>query len=196
MHGIPGAGKSAFARQFSDFTGIAHINSDRIRYELYDDAQFTGAENTTVWRLTSYMAELLLSQGQSIIFDMHLPTLSLRKTLQGLAKENKADFVVVWVQTDYETALYRATHRDRRRVDDRFSFQLSPALHERLSRMGSAPNESKSIVVSGKHLFSTQKTPVIRKLRELNLLETIENSSIPAGNRSGRVDHDRRTPER
>lgn len=192
MHGIPGAGKSAFARQLSERLNIAHVNSDRIRAELFDDPQFGSAENSTVWRLAAYMAETLLSTGQSVVFDMHLPTQTLRRTLRDIAKQYSAGFVVVWVQTDYETALYRATHRDRRRIDDKYSFQLTPQMHERLAGVGSKPSSEPAIVISGQHLFKTQVGPVLKKLQDMKFL----TMAPPLSERISRVDHDRRRPTR
>lgn len=188
MYGIPGAGKSTFARQLSEQLNIAHVHSDRIRHELYDDAQYSSAENSTVLRLSVYMAEMLLAQKQSVIFDMQLPTQTLRNNLRSLAREYGAEFITVWVQTDYETALYRATHRDRRRIDDKYSFSITPQLHQRLSSAGSEPRDGSTIVISGKHLFKTQVGPLLRRLKQAGVI----TNNIPAGKRTGRVDHDRR----
>lgn len=192
MHGIPGAGKSAFARQFAQHLEIAHINSDRIRAELYDDAQFGSAENATVWRLSYYMAETVLAGSQSLVLDMNLPTQTLRRHLRTLATQYGAAFVVIWVQTDYETALYRATHRDRRRIDDKYSFPISAQLHQKLSTTGSNPGPEPTIVISGQHIFKTQLGPVLNKLRELKLMA----ADSPASERMGRIDLARRIPAR
>jgi predicted kinase len=189
MYGLPGAGKSAFARQFSTVAGLAHIHADRLRYELYDDASFSSSENQTVLRLGAYMVDELLKHQQSVIFDMHLPTQRLRDDLKRLAAQYQANTVVIWVQTDKETARYRASHRDRRRLDDKYSFNLSPAQFDTLSNGVNGnfkPNE-RTIVISGKHLFNVQAKTVWRRLQELGLLKV----QTPATSR-GRVDYARR----
>jgi predicted kinase len=193
MHGLPGAGKSAFARQFSELLGITHINTDRIRYELFDDAQFNPAENNTVLRLADYMSDTLLSSGQSIIFDMHLPTKILRKAMKKMADNNSAAFLLIWVQTDKDTAQFRSSHRDRRKPDDKYSFNLSSQTFEMLSKRVSPPAGETTVVISGKHLFKYQSAGVLRKLQYLKVIE-IDSLSTPRN--SGRVDLNRRAPNR
>lgn len=189
MYGLPGAGKSAFARQYAAETEIAHVHSDRIRHELFDDASFSASENQTVLRLATYMTEELLKLGQSLIFDMHLPTQRLREELKKLASENGAQTIIIWVQTDAETAEYRASHRDRRRPDDRYSFNLSHAQFEQLAAgvTGSFKTSEHPVVISGKHLFRLQIKAVERRLRGLGLL-----GQPPAQARAGRIDYERR----
>lgn len=194
MYGLPGAGKSAFARQFAEAAHIAHVHTDRIRFELYDDANFSASENQTVLRLATYMAEELLKTKQSLIFDMHLPTQRLRDDLRKTAADLGGRTLLIWVQTDKETAYYRATHRDRRRADDRFSFNLSQAQFEQLSGgvSGSFKPSEHPIVISGKHLFDLQVKAVWRRLDQLGLLA---DKPAPLANR-GRVDYERRTLSR
>lgn len=36
MYGLPGSGKSFIARQLSESLGLAHVSSDRIRFELFE----------------------------------------------------------------------------------------------------------------------------------------------------------------
>jgi predicted kinase len=190
MYGLPGAGKSAFARQFSAEAGLAHVHSDRLRFELYDDASFSPSENQTVLRLASYMCEEILKTGQSLVFDMHLPTQRLRDELRQLAAKTGAKTRVVWVQTDRETAQYRSSHRDRRRPDDKYAFNLSQAQFEQLAAGAGGnfrPNEG-PIVISGKHLYGIQAKAVWRRLAE-NGLVTIDSSGPTT---AGRVDYERR----
>lgn len=194
MHGLPGAGKSAFARQFAEAAGMAHVNSDRFRYELYDDASFTTSENNTVLRLCAYMTEELLKRGNCVIFDMHLPSQRLRDGLRSLATDNGAEFVLVRVQTDTDTAWWRASHRDRRRLDDKYAFNLSQAQYEELANRVNTNFRSseKVIVISGKHLFKVQAATVLRRLQAFGLMPSAPNLH----QRSGRIDYARRQPSR
>lgn len=188
MHGLPGAGKSAFARQFAELTGLSHVSSDRFRYELYDDPKFTTSENNTVLRLAAYMSEELLRRGNSVIFDMHLPTQRLRDGLARLANDHNAQLVLVWVQTDQETAGWRSQHRDRRRIDDKYAFNLSASQFDELAQLVKSNFRPKDrlIVISGKHLFRVQAAAALKRLKELSLVSDQPPST------GGRVDYARR----
>lgn len=189
MHGLPGAGKSAFARQFAELAGLTHVSSDRFRYELFDDPKFNTSENNTILRLAAYMSEELLRRGNSVIFDMHLPTQRLRDGLARLVNDHNAELVLVWVQTDQETASWRSQHRDRRRVDDKYAFNLSNGQFDELAQLvkSNFRPKDKLIVVSGKHLFRVQAAAALKRLKELGLMS--EQSTLGVG---GRVDYARR----
>lgn len=195
MHGLPGAGKSAFARQFSDMLSSAHVNSDRLRYELYDDPKFTTSENNTVLRLGAYMTETLLKVGASVVFDMHLPTQRLRDNLKRLAEDYGAVLIIVWVQTDVETASWRASHRDRRRPDDKYSFNLSSRQFGELAKLVNKNfrTNERIIVVSGKHHFKAQAAGALRHFKEMEL---VSEQIFPSTALAGRVDYERRNTGR
>lgn len=193
-YGLPGAGKSAFARQFAAARSLAHVHSDRIRHELFDDASFSASENQTVLRLALYMTEELLKVGQSLVFDMHLPSQKLREDLKRLASGYNAQYLLVWIQTDRETAHYRASHRDRRRPDDKYAFNLSSAQFDQLAQgvTGSFKHTEKPAVISGKHLFKLQAATVDRRLASLGVLDGKAMAKLSPG----RVDYGRRLQTR
>ena len=182
MHGLPAAGKSAFARQYAALHRLAHIDSDRIRFELYDDAQFTASENRTVFRLACYAAELLLNQGQSLIFDMSLPAQTMRDEMKKLAQRYGHNFAVIWVQTEKEEALRRATSRDRRRPDDRYSPSIGLQLFEKIASKSGRPNTERETVavISGQQPFKQQARLADYRLKSLRYLAE-QNPLIKGG---------------
>ncbi|HEX9679080.1 MAG TPA: AAA family ATPase [Candidatus Saccharimonadales bacterium] len=187
MHGWPGAGKSAFARQFCERHSMAHVSSDRVRYELYDDPVYSPSENNTVLRLCEYACELVLKTGGSVVFDMCLPTQALRHKVSYLARSYQANFMIVWAQIDLDTARYRAVNRDRRRLDDRYSPGLSPTSFERLANSVGPLNLDREScqVISGKHAFAQQARIVELRLNKLGLIDANPIAK-------GRVDFSRR----
>jgi predicted kinase len=55
LYGLPGAGKTYFARQLCDNLQAAHVQGDRIRGELFQEPRYDAQENTVVNQLMEYM---------------------------------------------------------------------------------------------------------------------------------------------
>jgi predicted kinase len=178
LYGFPGAGKTYFARQFCENVQAAHLQSDRIRSELFNEPSGDRRENEIVEQLMNYMAEEFLMAGVSVIYDMNAARGKQRFALRNLVKRCKAVPVVVWFQMDEDTAFTRSLKRDRRRADDKYAAILDRTTFESvINRMQNpAPSETYA-VVSGKHLFNTQLSAVARKLRDIGVLSTDDAST-------------------
>lgn len=164
MVGIPGAGKSFFAKRFSDTFSAPVVSVDRIRYELFAQPQFSSEENSIVQRLAEYQIEELLKAKRTFIVDGACNAKTDRLRLQQMAKKNSFDTLVVWVQTHEPTAQSRATKRSQRRADDTFNSSLSDEQFNAFARRLTAPNRENHVVVSGMHTYSTQAKAVLRRL--------------------------------
>ncbi len=180
MHGLPGAGKSYFARQFAQSLRLIHIDTDRIRYELFDDPQYEPAENNTVFRLAEAVSQWTLQNGYGLIFDMYLPTKTIRKGIAKLAKNYGAEFLIVWVQTDMATIKARAMNRDRRRPDDRYNPSLNGPVFDRLHKSHHPPTDEQRVVISGKFPFRLQRQTVLNRLSRLGCINSGQLRSVPA----------------
>ena len=121
FYGYPGAGKTYFARQLAENMQVAHLQSDRIRAELFTKPRYDQAENEVVTRLMEYMAEEFLSAGISVAYDANVPRAKQRQMLREVARRNHAAPLLVWFQMDKETAFTRNIKRDRRRADDKYA---------------------------------------------------------------------------
>ena len=69
LYGYPGSGKSYVARQLSNHLQAAHVQGDRIRFELFEQPRFDKQENAVVTQLMDYMTEEFLNSGISVIYD-------------------------------------------------------------------------------------------------------------------------------
>ena len=107
LYGFPGSGKTYYARQLCDELQAAHVNSERIRQELFDDPRYDAQENNIVRQLMIYMTEEFLSAGLSVVFDTNAMRLSNRRELRDLARNHKAESVLVWFKIDLESSLIR-----------------------------------------------------------------------------------------
>jgi predicted kinase len=201
LYGFPGSGKTYFARQVSENIQAAHLQADRIRSELFEEPRHDKRENEIVTQLMNYMAEEFLAAGVSVVYDTNAMRARQRHDLRALARRGGAKSLVVWFQMDQDTAFLRNVKRDRRRADDKYATKWDRTSFESvIGGMQNPTNVDDYVVISGKHLFSTQQSAVVRKLRELGVLSADDASSrtikpglvnlVPKG--PGRVDMTRR----
>lgn len=202
LYGYPGAGKTYYARQLCEELQAAHVNSERIRQELFDDPRYDAQENQIVKQLMTYMAEEFLSAGLSVIFDANAMRLSSRRELRELARKNKAESILVWFQIDADSSYMRSINRDRRKFDDKYAIPLNQEMFERLTGSMQNPTPTEDyMVISGKHTFQTQYQTTIRRLYDLGLLQANQSSigkakpglvNLVPNPLAGRVDPSRR----
>jgi predicted kinase len=172
LYGFPGAGKTFFARQMTDHLQCAHVQADKIRYELFDEPRHDKQENAIVEHLTQYMTEEFLNAGISIIYDMNAMRRSQRLQLREMARKKGAKPLLVWFQIDADTSYARLQKRDKRRIDDKFAVDIDRnEFNQIVSRMQHPQNED-VVVVSGKHTFVSQKNAVFKKLAEMGLIDS------------------------
>jgi predicted kinase len=183
LYGYPGSGKTHFARQLCDTIGTAHIQGDRIRYELFERPRYDKQENEVVTHLMEYMAEEFLNAGVSVVFDINAMRLVQRRALRDMARKSHAVPLLVWLQIDAESAYLRASQRDRRKNDDKFAMPMDQETFERLTGTMQNPNNEDYTVISGKHTFNAQRSAIMKKLYDLGLVgaDIATNSVIKPG---------------
>ena len=184
MYGFPGAGKTYFARQLCEKLQAAHVQGDRIRSELFEQPRYDKEENAAVTQLMDYMTQEFLNAGLSVVYDVNAMRATQRHALRELARQAKAQPLLVWLQIDAETSFIRAAKRDRRHIDDKYAAPTNKrSFEESASTMQNPSNVEDYMVVSGKHVFGTQFSAVIKRLHELNLIpsESMMNKMVKPG---------------
>lgn len=202
LYGFPGAGKTYFARNLSEILECAHINSDRIRHELFEEPRFDKKENDIIQHLMDYMSSEFMSAGVSVIYDADTIRASERLRLRELARKKGVQALLVWFQVDAESSFKRLKMRDKRKSDDKYAVDYTQeSFLKHTARMQQPSPTENYVVVSGKHVFNSQKTAFLKKLREMNLIdnETAHTNVAKPGlinlvpkSLSGRVDMTRR----
>ncbi len=177
MYGYPGAGKTFFARQLCDQFQAVHVQGDRIRYELFSEPQYDKQENEIITHLVDYMSEEFLKVGVSVIYDVNAMRLSQRRFLRDMARRAGAEPLLIWFQIDIESAFARIAGRDRRKIDDKYTMKLDRTSFDNYTTHMQNPGRDEDyIVVSGKQVFKTQFSSLLKRLRELNLVKA-ENAN-------------------
>lgn len=163
--GNPGAGKSFFARQFSETFDAPVVAVDRIRYELFAKPTFSSDENDLVGRMAHYFTDELFKTKRSFVVDGGCNARADRVRLNQLAQKAGYDVHTIWVQTDLATCRTRALKRNpKRSVDDQYIPSIDDKTFESLVRRFTEPSREQHIVISGKHTYNTQAKMVLRKL--------------------------------
>jgi predicted kinase len=202
LYGFPGSGKTFFARQITEQLAATHVQSDRIRAELFQNPTYGKDENHVVISLMNYMTGEFLNAGVSVVYDVNAMRASQRRALRNMAIKAGAEPVMVWLQIDTESAFQRAGKRDRRKADDHYSQQLGRSEFDQLlSGMQNPDATERYLVISGKHVFNTQRSAFFRYLQDRKLLDLDANShqigkpglvNLVPNPRAGRVDLSRR----
>ncbi len=170
LYGYPGSGKTFFARQLTEHFAAAHVHSERIRGELFDNPHYDKEENEVIGQLMDYMTHEFLSAGLSVVYDVNAMRVGQRRLLRDLAAKSHAQPVLVWLQIDAESAFARLSGRDRRRSDDKYAGPRDRATFDHIAGAMQNPQNEDYIVVSGKHAFNTQLSAFVRRMRELGLV--------------------------
>ncbi len=170
LYGFPGSGKSFVARHLVEDFQLAHLNSERLRSDLFENPQYSEREDFIVSQLMSYLAQQFLIAGLGVVYDTNARNRQFRKQLADLAKRNHADYLLLWLQIDQESAYERTQKRDRRTADDKYAPELSQSSFlEQLSQMQN-PDKEPYLVLSGKHGFASQKNSILNYFYKTKLV--------------------------
>jgi predicted kinase len=165
LYGFPGSGKTHFSRNMTDSLECAHVSSDRIRHELFEEPRFDSQEDGIVKHLMNYMTEEFLSAGVSVIYDMNMMRKTDRHVMREMARKKGAQTLLIWFQVDADTAFKRLVNRDRRTSDDKYAAEYTKEeFREYASRMQAPEPTETYVVVSGKHTYKSQQSTVFKKL--------------------------------
>lgn len=161
--GIPGAGKSTFGTAFADMFGVSFISADKLRHELFANPQYAESEEAIITRLQELMMQEIAKNKRSFLIEGSCDSRPERLKIEQFAKTNGFETLIIWVQTNPETAKGRATGRIRKPADTPIQ-PISPDVFEKLSKKFTPPKTEDYVVISGMHTFNTQVRMVLRKL--------------------------------
>lgn len=88
--GLPGAGKTTFAKELADRINAIHLNADEVRADLNKDLGFTEEDRIEQARRMGALARLISNQGHHVVVDFINPT---SKTREAFGTPDK----IVWM---------------------------------------------------------------------------------------------------
>jgi len=124
--GLPGSGKSYFARHLSNHLGARYLSTDQIRNEILDRKTYSREEKELVYREMKRRMLAALNRHDDIVLDGTFYREGLRRVFIQAAGEVATVFIIQ-VMADEELILERV-HRDRPDSDADF------AVYEKLKK--------------------------------------------------------------
>jgi len=169
--GIQGSGKSFFAEKFADTFTAPYI----------DDRQFVDHAKTEgdAKMIATTMLLELLKTGKSIVIEID-GSKENRMELAKLLKDSGYEMLLVWVQTDSNTAMGRTRKMTGMKAHE---------YKETLKQFSPPQDSEQPLVISGKHTFASQAKAVLKKLSATNRPPIFQGdrSTSPAQQRSNIV---------
>jgi len=168
MVGIPGSGKTFFAKQFSDTFNAPYVTINDILPHTKDEQ--------SAHTVTHQHLDELLKTKASVVVEVDTATRTARRELATRLRNAGYKPLIVWVQTDPDAAFAR--HKRSGQSDETFDGQI---------RRFSPPHESENpVVLSGKHTFATQARVILKHLSAPRA-EIANRKIIPERNHSIQV---------
>ena len=96
--GLPGVGKSTFARRLAERSGFLIMESDALRQVLFDPATYGPTESARLFLAIHTLMGELLAQGVPLIFDATNLREAHRQQVYRVAAAAGATVVPVWVE--------------------------------------------------------------------------------------------------
>lgn len=152
--GLPGSGKTEFARSFADSFGSPFVEAGLIQSYSIDDQAGDAA--------TDYMLRELLKVGRTIVVEPAIGSKTERVEVAKKARAAGFQPLVVWVQVDPNVARHRSTTstRTRKAYHDDETF-------ERAARKFTAPSDNEqAVVISGMHTHASQLRTVLKRITQ------------------------------
>lgn len=143
--GLPGAGKSTFARTLHSLTNAEVLSSDAARLELFAVPTFSQNEHDKLYEILDHNLKHLLEKGYSAVYDANLNRRCHREEKYKLAQEYGTKVVLWWVQTPRELAKSRRVSEQNH---DLLPQGESPEkMFERIAEILEAPKDDEPYVV-------------------------------------------------
>ena len=112
LAGLPGSGKTHFARRVVDETPFLTLESDRLRKALVRRPRYTPGEHRRVFAACHLLVEEYLAQGVAVLFDATNLTDRFRTPLYRIAESLAVPLAVVEVTAPRETVRRRLRSRE------------------------------------------------------------------------------------
>ena len=168
--GLPGAGKTYFARELTKLIPFCVLESDRIRKALVPKPKYTPGEHSRVFNVCHLLIEEYLSQGRRVLFDATNLTENFRLPLRQISRRQNARLVLVMLTAPRDIIRQRLQDREEERESGLHPGNYSDASWLIYCRL--APYEEP---VEGDHLSVDTSADISRTVEDVASLATAFN---------------------
>ena len=161
LSGLPGTGKSYFARELVKRVSFLVLESDRLRKALVPDPKYTGGEHSRVFAACHLLLEEFLGQGRRVLFDAANLTEKYRQPVYQIAGLASASLVVISFTAPEGTIQGRLADREAGLDPGNYS-DAGWLVHTRL-RQGAQPIKREHLTVD----TSRDINPVLEEIVRL-----------------------------
>jgi predicted kinase len=147
--GIPGAGKTYFAKQFAETFSAPYLDVNTLQL-------LTEIPDKKAAELSSLLLDEFLKTGRTVIFEGPTHARTYRDALMRRVRAKGYEPLLVWVQTEPVTALARL-----KKGSTPASFAV---YEERIKRFSPPHIREGGIVISGRHTYATQARVLLKRL--------------------------------
>ena len=121
LSGLPGTGKSHFARELTKQLTFRVLESDRVRKLLVAKPQYTGEEHSRVFAVCHLLIEDCLAQGRRVLFDATNLTEAFRRPLHLICQRLSVPLILVWLTASQDIVRARLKERAAELHENDFS---------------------------------------------------------------------------
>jgi predicted kinase len=132
MSGLPGSGKSTFARRLAEGTGATVLESDALRSQLFETPTHGGTESRTLFAALFDVAGRLLRAGHTVIIDATNLKRSDRRPAGELAASTGVKLIIVQT-TAPEAVIIQRLRRRRAGFDPHDRSQAGEAVYRHMA---------------------------------------------------------------
>ncbi|MEO5691148.1 MAG: AAA family ATPase [Candidatus Saccharimonadales bacterium] len=163
--GVPGAGKSHFARQFATIFHTPLVSYDKLQNLLFTEPKFSKEEELLIANIMNSQIQELFKTQRTFIVDGAVNSRAARMEIEKSARKNDYGTLTIWIQTDHESAQSRVMSRNKRREGDLYNARMSAEQFKKHAQRINPPAVRELYtVISGKHTFATQAKVVLKKI--------------------------------
>lgn len=153
--GYPGSGKTYFSERLSKEFGLFHLNSDQVRLNMFETPTYSLEESVVLFRFMNFLTEKLLQSGCGVIFDANSTKKKHRRKFETMAEGVGAEYILVWIKTDVETAKNRLSRSPGE--DEQLYRNVDESVFEEIKDGLENPDESESCIeIDGTASFEDQ----------------------------------------
>lgn len=175
--GIPGSGKTAFARELSKKLQAVLLNSDAIRIAMWRSldevhaahatAESRRLNNQLAFGAMNYATEQTLKAGYSVVYDCNANHRAERQEKHDVVTKYDGLSVVVRLRVPYELALRRVQDREDTHDQRRFDLGKANSVLERFTNEIEEPTPDEHVIeIAGDIPFEEQYKQFMQKLEE------------------------------